>query len=364
MGLWSFLRWLWNRRWRVIYLISVIFWSIVDVARHARGWIENAYRRAVDAARHLYHLAIQYAYSLYLSARRYVEEFVVAKLREFLGWLQQWIERIRNTLIEYLSAVVERLRQYLLGVIFSVRDYLITIVNVIKGMLEQVRVAFEVLRRIVNSIRALVGLWSQYLSLTTLQRLRAFFQPLWSRFWMFFTSPLAFIMAFWRAYLLQFLSFAIAYALGTVKYDLPPWPDFISNPPPPDDFDVPPPPPGNVLQHPPLAKLWISGYTFGPGHPGVDFGCPNGTPVFACHNGKVITAGWSNAGYGLYIVIKGGDWWTLYAHLQELRVVQGQNVVAGQVIALSNNTGNSTGPHLHFEVKYKGRYVDPMTVLP
>ncbi len=90
------------------------------------------------------------------------------------------------------------------------------------------------------------------------------------------------------------------------------------------------------------------------GHNGIDFGAPVGTPVLASASGKVIIARSSgyNGGYGLYIVISHSNGTqTLYAHLSYLNVSVGDDVSKGQVIGKVGNTGRSTGPHLHFEVR-------------
>lgn len=108
------------------------------------------------------------------------------------------------------------------------------------------------------------------------------------------------------------------------------------------------------------------GYRFHPvtgiwtGHTGVDIGCPSGSPVYAAASGRVIISEWYY-GYGNAIVIDHGDGLsTLYGHNSSLNATVGQTVEQGQVIAYSGSTGISTGPHLHFEVRVKGNYVDPM----
>jgi murein DD-endopeptidase MepM/ murein hydrolase activator NlpD len=105
------------------------------------------------------------------------------------------------------------------------------------------------------------------------------------------------------------------------------------------------------------------GQRWGRLHAGVDIPVPVGTPVRAAQSGRVIIAG-SMGGYGLYICIAhGGGLSTCYAHNSSLGVSQGQSVKQGQVIAQSGNTGNSTGPHVHFEVRVNGTPVDPMGYL-
>lgn len=84
-------------------------------------------------------------------------------------------------------------------------------------------------------------------------------------------------------------------------------------------------------------------------HSGLDIGAPAGSPVVATGNGTVISAGW-NGGYGKAIVIQHSDTQqTLYGHLSEISVQAGQTIAQGTVIGLVGSTGQSTGPHLHFE---------------
>lgn len=94
-------------------------------------------------------------------------------------------------------------------------------------------------------------------------------------------------------------------------------------------------------------------------HTGMDFGVPSGTPVHAMADGEVIIAKYSS-GYGNYIVINHGSGIsTLYAHNSRLLVSVGDKVKGGQVISKSGNTGYSTGPHCHFEVRKDGTPIDP-----
>lgn len=97
------------------------------------------------------------------------------------------------------------------------------------------------------------------------------------------------------------------------------------------------------------------------GHTGVDIGCSYGSPVYAAADGTVILASTSYGGYGVAVVIDHGSGIsTLYGHNDHLKVSVGQQVKRGQVIAASGSSGVSTGPHLHFEVRINGQYVDPM----
>ena len=95
-------------------------------------------------------------------------------------------------------------------------------------------------------------------------------------------------------------------------------------------------------------------------HAGVDFLANTETPIYAPGDGKVIYRGRSG-GYGLTLKISHGfGYTTLYGHLSKIKVRRGQKVKRGELIAYSGNSGNlSTGPHLHYEVRYKGRALNP-----
>lgn len=95
-------------------------------------------------------------------------------------------------------------------------------------------------------------------------------------------------------------------------------------------------------------------------HKGLDFTCPVGAEIHATGDGKVIKVTKKRWGYGYHIIIDHGfGYQTLYAHLSDFKVKVGQKVKRGQVIGLVGNTGKSTGPHLHYEVHYKGNAVNP-----
>ncbi len=112
----------------------------------------------------------------------------------------------------------------------------------------------------------------------------------------------------------------------------------------------------------------IDSYTFVRGftswHTGVDLSAPVGAPVKAANGGVVIFAGWNSWGYGNTIVLSHGPFSTLYGHLSSINVGCGQIVSAGQVIAGVGSTGNSSGPHLHFEIRYLDQPQNPTATIP
>lgn len=95
-------------------------------------------------------------------------------------------------------------------------------------------------------------------------------------------------------------------------------------------------------------------------HYGMDFTAPVGTDVYASGDGRVVKVIKSKRGYGNYIEIDHGfGYATLYGHLSGFNVIQGQRIRRGEVIGYVGNTGHSSGPHLHYEVHYKGKPVNP-----
>lgn len=95
------------------------------------------------------------------------------------------------------------------------------------------------------------------------------------------------------------------------------------------------------------------------GHNGLDIGIVVGTPVKTTMDGTVIHAGWNNQGYGNLVIVQNGDYKTYYAHLSSIPVSVGDSVKSGTTIGLSGNTGNSTGPHLHYEIRKNNVPIDP-----
>lgn len=115
--------------------------------------------------------------------------------------------------------------------------------------------------------------------------------------------------------------------------------------------------------------IWPVGYRritqqYWYGHPAIDVGMPQGSPVVAADTGTVTWAGWNVYGYGNLVVINHGNGYeTYYAHLSGISVQPGQVVNQGQYIGASGNTGRSSGPHLHVEIRYFNSTLSPLGIL-
>ena len=132
------------------------------------------------------------------------------------------------------------------------------------------------------------------------------------------------------------------------------------------------PPTGTVTIPPlgaPASFVWpvrgvITTYYTPPRHPAIDIGVPMGTPILASARGVVTYAAWSDAGYGNFVIVQHANGYvSRYAHLSRYEAQVGQVLAQGQVLGYVGSTGNSTGPHLHFEILYNGSPLDPLVLL-
>lgn len=115
----------------------------------------------------------------------------------------------------------------------------------------------------------------------------------------------------------------------------------------------------------PTVARTLSGYDYSSIHRGIDVRASVGDPIVAVDNGVVTYAGWNDWGYGNLVVIDHGTGWeSVYAHLSQWNVQCGQSVTQGELIGAAGSTGRSSGPHLHFELRFNAAFVNPWTVLP
>jgi len=116
----------------------------------------------------------------------------------------------------------------------------------------------------------------------------------------------------------------------------------------------------------PASNHYLSGNDYWSGHLAIDIAAGDGAPIYAADSGLVVYSGWISGGYGNMIMIDHGNGYqTLYAHMSSLAASCGSNVYQGQTIGYAGMTGGtSTGPHLHFEIRYLGGFVNPWAYLP
>ncbi len=108
----------------------------------------------------------------------------------------------------------------------------------------------------------------------------------------------------------------------------------------------------------------ISGYNYSGVHQGLDIAAGIGDPIYTSDNGVVVFSGWSHWGYGNMVVVDHGNGFqSVYAHLSQINVGCGQGVSQGGLIGLAGSTGNSSGPHLHYEILFNGARQNPWSYL-
>ena len=113
----------------------------------------------------------------------------------------------------------------------------------------------------------------------------------------------------------------------------------------------------------PVLGTLTQGYWWG--HRAIDIGAPTGSAVLAADGGYIAFVGWTDIGYGYLIIIDHANGYSsYYAHLSQMYVTLGQRVERAQVVGAVGNTGNSTGPHLHLEIRYNGDQQNPRVYLP
>lgn len=331
------------------YLIGLIVsyadYAFARAVEYVVGWILTI-KSWIDAAKSaLFSVVLQYFnYAIELANRLIAP--IWQRIQDVIGWVGERIREAINAVIGPIWQIIEPIWNWF-------KSWWQAIVDGINW----------IWREGLSLPGRLASLWD-IVTNTVIPNINKFIHDTVPTLATVVTNPFGFIFPYLKQYLWEMLQFILAYEMGTLKYTLPPWPTF--------NFTGAggAMPIGESLQidnsdlHVPLDSLYISGYRFSTSHPGLDLGLTNGTPIYAMHDGVVDLAAYGSTGYAVQVVIRGSKWWTRYAHCQQLLVEKDDTVRAGQPIALGDSTGNSTGPHLHLEIKYNGQFVDPVTVLP
>jgi len=361
----ALLSWLWDRASRVYEFFGTLYARIRDAALSAYSWARQA---ASDA----YNWAKDYLLPKIAEAATVVRSYAIGLfgiasdlidyLREnTLAWVNAakvWAEGKARSLVQGAIDYIQAVKSDVIHTLYDVRGQLETWVRGLLGPLETEIGSLSTLDQRARPVLAV-------LEGSNLGKIADFLDRGYAFVSTFIANPIATLWAMVEPYLSDLASYYLGYALGAVNRTLAPPPTLIGNAYIGDGGGGIGPPPGAGRLARPVDPLYISGYTFGnpSGHEGVDFGLDRGQAVYAAHDGVVETARDLGDGYALCVTIRGGDWWSRYAHLMAFYVHEGDQVRAQEPIAAGNSTGNSTGDHLHFAVKYKGQYIDPMRVL-
>ena len=362
--MWPFLGWLYARIERVVWVFGGLYNSIVDAARNALKWAKREAGKALASAKNFVLAAVSVLNVIFNLAIDAVRNFLIGLVENAIGFAIFLFEIAKSIIKVSISAVKDEIIGFVRQIEFDIRWALVLV------KVELFHLIQDGLRRVNIEIGKILIRWLMMERIRTafnqsnLAKILDFINRMHSFIDAFMRSPLAFIMNMLRLVFMTFFEFSLGYALMGPKYKLPPWPSW-------DEMEGqtgpgPAPPPGSGLIGSPLASLYVTGYTYQnpPGHRGLDLGLVMGQSVYACHDGVVRASGWSTVGYGYFIVLDSETWWTRYAHLRQLNVSVNDRVDKGDIIGLGDDTGQSSGPHLHFEVKHRGSWVDPVTVLP
>lgn len=336
--------------------LGQIWTSITNALNQAKNyalyWVQYYYGVAIG----FINSQVQYYYNLAVSAIAIIRNTV----NGIVSQVQGYINYITSVLMPSLISQVKGLINNLSSTIITAENTLNAIVNALRNSLiialGSFAGNFAAFGSFITSIRNVFTPVNQANFLTLVNKYLGAIMD-------FFNNPDKYFIELGSKWLLNLLQWLIAYAFGTVELTLPAWPfsggsqgygGSINLGPLPDFSD-------NIC--PPCNPIYVSGYYFGPDHPGVDLGIHYDQDVFAAHDGIVESVQYTEVGYGHYITIRGNKLWTRYAHLHEALVRENDPVKCGQLIAHGDSTGNSTGSHLHFEVKINGDYIDPLRVL-
>lgn len=359
----ALLSWLWDRASRVYEFFDTLYWSIRNAALYAYGWARQAVTDAINAAVRwaspLIDAVRALAYSLYSLAVNltwYVYNLAIAWASNAVETAKTYLRGLIDFWVGLLRGLIDIARAEAWALVEGLKPWVTGLVNALSSTLN---LAFGW----ITPYRDLLKGLAEVFTAENLARLVRLFQEDYTKLIVFISNPLGSIFAYIEPRFLEFLSYVIGYAMGAVKVTLPPPPSWGGAGgviPPPGE----PGPVGGILAWP-LDHLSVSGYRFNnpAGHMGVDFGLAMGQSVYACHDGAIEIARDVGNGYALCVTVRGDPWWSRYAHLEGFYVLEGQKVRARDPIAAGNTTGNSTGPHLHLEVKRNGVFVDPLTVL-
>jgi hypothetical protein len=363
MDVWAFLNWLWGQIDKVLVWFSGQFWTWLSYLKDFFRWLDAyttlIYNEAVTWASNAINNVKAWATNLY--------NYLASLIAQIYDDATSYARQLYNRAIDYANSLIDAVTSYAVSLYHKALDAIQGVLDyLIAWAVGQIAAARDFIIHLFDPLLVLVPILSVLLLLTDkniVTKLITFAQTIYGEVVAFFEDPLGFILGLIWTQAVTFFCFVLGYGLGSVNATLPPIPVWGKGgagggviPP------YIPPNGGGDLAHP-IDPIFVTGYTFGPGHPGVDLGLVMGQEVHAAHSGVITYAGWDSSGYGNRVDISGVPYWTRYGHNQAILVTAGQTVNKGDIISRGNSTGNSTGPHLHFELKVNGSYVDPLLYL-
>ena len=359
----AFLTWLWHQASYAYTWFGSSFSGYLNTVRSVWGWI-------VDQANNAYDRATYWAAGEIRAVKQSISDIdlwwsgQLAAVRTYASGLMApvwgWIISYYNLAIDYVNGQIAAVKAWVNDTLKPALNNLRAwVTQQITNSLNDILNRYAWLTVIKDRLGILASTWTDNLLANTIDLVNTQRANIKT----FFHDPAGFILSLLWSRFIEYSCYAIAYALGTVAESLPPLPGWGHSGGPIiiPDYPFPGTIPGGLAR--PLTSLYVSGYIFGPNHPGTDFGIVDAQAVFAANSGTVGDAGWVDYGFGFTITISGDPWWTRYGHLKQVLVYSGQQVSAGQLIAYGDSTGHTTGSHLHFEIKRGGVYLDPLSVL-
>lgn len=356
------MQWIYDQ---IQWLTSTVNGLIRDVTYIA----SNVWTRITTAARDAYNDAVAWGQGVIHDLRDVVYHnllLLVAAIQTVYRDIAATVIAIWAGIQRAVSQAIDYVTGYVQPIVIFLRSLIDSGYAFLRGLVDGAMSAITDLgRRIEHTLQpylTFIDTLIVILSRNGISRFSDLVNRLYYTIFNFFRDPVGFILVAVWGRLVELGCYAMAYALGTTKYTLPPVPAWGLGTSYPDG-EVPenfPTTPGQMTR--PVIPMYVSGTRFSNIHPALDFGINDGQNIYAVHSGQVEYAGWSNVGYGYTITIQGDNIWTRYAHLKQCLVNSGDGVIEGQLIAYGDSTGNSTGPHLHFEIKINGRFVDPAAV--
>jgi murein DD-endopeptidase MepM/ murein hydrolase activator NlpD len=364
-------------RWHKLIIILDYYWhSLYDLVRKGANWfltrINNVWYQAWDTIIRYYHrakAAVSDARSWLWGKILHYYNLARAAVDTARSWLWSQIIRYYNLAISAIGSARSWLQGRIIyywnqaqGLFAQLRDWALTQV---RGAINKAQRLFEDAKAWAQrAIKAATG-GIKTIAETAKGSINNFRQTWEGPLTNWFSDPTAIVWGIIEAHLLEFAIWFLAKLLGSEGRELdnprpnvgvsgaaykPDWNQTYQG--------------GNFARPTPG---WTITQYYAPqsGHYGLDVGLEIGTPVKSIAPGTVLAAGWSSAGYGFYCDVEHPDgWWSRYAHFSQLMVSAGQHVERGTTLGLGGSTGNSSGPHLHIEIKKDGNRVDPLAVLP